>query len=157
MPKRVLIVDDVPFVRKTLSDILTQAHYQVVGEAADGAAAVELFLKLHPDVVTMDVVMPRMGGLEATKKILGMDKTAKVVIISAMGQESLVMEAINVGARDYVLKPFSAAEVVKTIERALVDESVPIVGASGGSSAGAGAGKSVKPGRPGETGSGRGT
>jgi two-component system chemotaxis response regulator CheY len=120
--RRVLIVDDVAFVRKTLNEILTEAHYQIVGEASDGAEAVEMYARLKPDVVTMDVVMPNMSGIEATKKIIKTDKSARVVIISAMGQESLVMEAINVGAKDYILKPVSSADVLKTIERALVDE-----------------------------------
>jgi len=129
MAKTVLIVDDISFVRKTLSDILTQAHYQVIGEAADGSEAVHLYMKLRPDVVTMDVVMPQMSGIDATRKILKIDKSAKIVIISAMGQENLVMEAINVGAKDYILKPFTAEDVVKTIERALVgDHATPTRG-----------------------------
>jgi two-component system chemotaxis response regulator CheY len=122
MNRKVLIVDDVAFVRKTLSDILTQAGYQVVGEAADGQEAVELYVETRPDLVTMDVVMPQMSGIEATRKIIKLDKEARVVIISAMGQENLVMEAINVGAKDYVLKPFSAADVLKTLERAFLNE-----------------------------------
>ncbi|MBC7691402.1 MAG: response regulator [Methylotenera sp.] len=122
MAKTVLIVDDVPFVRKTLSDILTEAHYQVVGEAGDGAEAIEMYAKLRPDVVTMDVVMPKMSGIEATQKILKMDKEAKVIIISAMGQANLVMEAINVGAKDYVVKPFSSSDVLNTVARALAGD-----------------------------------
>lgn len=121
--KKILIVDDVAFVRKTLSDIFTQAGYQVVGEAADGQEAIDRYVETRPDMVTMDVVMPQMSGIEATKKILKLDKEACIVIISAMGQENLVMEAINVGARDYVLKPFSAADVLKTTEKALISES----------------------------------
>lgn len=118
-----MIVDDVPFVRKTLRQILTDAHYHVVGEAADGQEAIELYSKLRPSVVTMDIVMPEMSGIDATRKILQMDSAAKVVIISAMGQESLVMEAIHVGAKDYLLKPFTAADVIKTIELVLSDHS----------------------------------
>lgn len=122
MAKTVLIVDDIAFVRKTLSEILTQAHYQVVGEAEDGAQAVELYAKYRPDLVTMDIVMPQMSGIDAARKIIKLDKEARIVIISAMGQEALVMEAINVGAKDFILKPFSASDVLKTVERALLSE-----------------------------------
>ena len=117
-----LIVDDVAFVRKTLADILTAAEYQVIGEASNGLEAVEMYARYHPDIVTMDLVMPEVSGIEATRKILKADKTAKVVIITAMGQENFVMEAINVGAKDYILKPFKADEVLKTLERALLGE-----------------------------------
>jgi two-component system chemotaxis response regulator CheY len=121
-PKTVLIVDDVAFVRHTLREIFTEAGYRVVGEASDGAEAVNLYAQVKPDVVTMDIVMPQMSGIDATRRIVKSDMTARVVIISAMGQENLVMEAINVGAKDYILKPFTASDVLKTIERALTDE-----------------------------------
>jgi two-component system chemotaxis response regulator CheY len=120
--KKILIVDDVAFVRNTLREILTGAGYQIVGEASDGAEAVRLYTELKPDLVTMDVVMPHMSGIDATRKIITVAPDARVVIISAMGQENLVMEAVNVGARDYILKPFTSSEVVMTIERALSDE-----------------------------------
>ncbi len=122
MAKTVLVVDDMVFVRKVLTEILTRAHYLVVGEAADGLEAIALYEKLRPDLVTMDIVMPQMSGLEATKRLLKLDKLAKVIIISAMGQENLVMEAIAVGARDYVLKPFTSADVVRVVERALLND-----------------------------------
>ena len=122
MGRNVLVVDDVAFVRKTLVEILRAAHFQIVGEAADGAEAVDLYQKLHPDIVTMDIVMPKMSGIDAIRRIVKHDKDARVVVISAMGQENLVMEAINVGARDYILKPFTGDEVIKTLERALVSE-----------------------------------
>ena len=122
MAKTVLIVDDVAFVRKSLAEILSSAHFQVVGEATDGSEALEKFINLRPDIVTMDVVMPRMSGIDATRTILKMDQEAQVVMISAMGQENLVMEAINVGAKDYILKPFSADEVLKTLDHALMDD-----------------------------------
>jgi two-component system chemotaxis response regulator CheY len=122
MAKTVLIVDDIAFVRKTLIEILSKANYQVIGEAADGAEAVSLYQKFRPDIVTMDVVMPKMSGIEATRQILKFNEDAKVIIVSAMGQESLVMEAVNVGAKDYILKPFSTDEILKTMEKALGSE-----------------------------------
>ncbi|HLE00591.1 MAG: hypothetical protein A2428_14600 [Bdellovibrionales bacterium RIFOXYC1_FULL_54_43] len=122
MAKSVLIVDDIEFVRKTLADILTEARYHVVGEAADGIEAVEMHKRLQPDLVTMDIVMPKLSGIDAIRQIIRNDKNAKIVIISAMGQENLVMEAINVGARDYIIKPFSATDVLRTVERALLDD-----------------------------------
>ena len=122
MAKTVLICDDIAFVRKTLTDILTEAHYQVVGEAADGNEAVNQFAELKPDIVTMDIVMPQLSGIDAMRKILRIDKAAKVVVISAMGQENLIMEAINVGAKDYILKPFTTEDVLKTLDRALLGE-----------------------------------
>jgi two-component system chemotaxis response regulator CheY len=119
MKKTVLIVDDISFVRKTLADILTKAHYQVVGEARDGVEAVDMFNQLKPDMVTMDIVMPRMSGIDATHRILQMHSTARIVVVSAMGQENMVMEAIGAGALDYIRKPFSATDIIRTIDRLL--------------------------------------
>ncbi len=122
MAKTVLVVDDIAFVRKTLVEILTQAQYQVIAEAEDGEQAVEIYKRLQPQIVTMDVVMPQMSGIEATRKILKLDKNAKIIMISALGQENLVMESINVGAKDYILKPFTAEDVLKTVERVASSE-----------------------------------
>lgn len=119
MERTVLVVDDLEFVRKTLIEILTKNHFQVVGEAKTGKEAIDLYQSLKPEVVTMDIVMPELGGIEATKLITKMDKSAKVVMISAMGQENMIMEAINAGAKDFILKPFTEDEIVKTIEHVL--------------------------------------
>ena len=122
MAKTVMIVDDVAFVRKTLAQILTKAHYQVIAEAQDGQEAIQMHRKLRPDIITMDIVMPKMGGLEATRKIMEIDREAKIVIVSALGQEHLVMESINAGARDFILKPFSAAEITRALDHLLAGE-----------------------------------
>lgn len=119
MSRKVLIVDDIAYVRRTLSKILTEAHYQVVGEAENGREAIELYQKLKPDFVTMDIVMPEVTGIEATRRITKHDKNAQIIMISAMGQESLVMEAINAGAKDYILKPFKKDDILKTLEHVI--------------------------------------
>lgn len=122
MPKTALIVDDVPFARRVIKDILTAAKYIVVAEAANGDEAVNAFKKHKPNFVTMDIVMPVRGGIEATRKILEEEKDAKIIMVSAMGHEQLLMEAINAGARDYILKPFSPEDLLKAIEKLLEGE-----------------------------------
>ncbi len=119
MAKSILIVDDIPFVRKTLTDIALELGYKVAGEAADGTEAIEKFASLKPDLVTMDIVMPKMSGIEASKQILQIDKSAVIVMITGMDQETLVMEAIQAGARDIIQKPFNSAQIAKVFERAL--------------------------------------
>lgn len=113
--KTVLIVDDIPFVRKTLKQILTHQGYRVVGEAETGEEAIHLYSETNPDLVTMDLVMPMMNGVEATKRILQMNPSALIVILSAMSQENLVTEAILAGAKDYILKPFQTDEVARVL------------------------------------------
>jgi two-component system chemotaxis response regulator CheY len=117
--RTVLIVDDIAFVRTMLAQVLTENHFQVVGEADNGVAAIDMFERTRPDVVLMDVVMPHLGGIEATRRILKKHKEAKIIMCSAMAQENLVMEAINAGARDYVLKPFSSQDILKAINHVL--------------------------------------
>jgi two-component system chemotaxis response regulator CheY len=121
MPRTVLIVDDVAYVRRTLAELFKEARYQVVGEAESAAQALELYVQTRPDLVTMDVVMPEMSGIEATRQLLKLDKEARVIIVSGLGQEHLVMDAIHVGARDYITKPFRTADVIRTAERTLAD------------------------------------
>src|SRR5579871_6346053 len=121
MAKTCLVVDDVAFARRVIKDILTAAKFSVIGEAADGDEAVSLYRKLAPNFVTMDVVMPKTGGIDAARKILEEDKDARIIMISAMGHEQLLMEAINAGARDYILKPFSPEDLVRAVEKMMSD------------------------------------
>ena len=116
---RVLIVDDAIFMRNMLKDIFADDHYEVVGEASNGVEAVEKFKELRPDLTTMDIVMPFKSGIEATKEILAIDKDAVVVMCSALGQESLVMEAIEAGAADFVVKPFKPEDVQRVVNKVL--------------------------------------
>ena len=119
MAKTILIVDDIPFVRKTLSEIAVELGYKIAGEAVDGADAIEKYSALKPDLVTMDIVMPRLSGIEAARQIVQEDKNAVIVMITGMDQETLVMEAIQAGARDIIHKPFNANQIAKVFERAL--------------------------------------
>jgi two-component system chemotaxis response regulator CheY len=114
--KTVLIADDIPYVRKTLKQILQNRGYRVVGEAENGEEAVRLYFETRPDLVTMDLVMPRMNGVEATRSILQQDPEARIIILSAMTQENLIAEAIQAGALDYIVKPFQTDEVIKVLE-----------------------------------------
>jgi two-component system chemotaxis response regulator CheY len=123
VPKTALVVDDIPFARKLIKDILIEAKYSVVAEASNGAEAITEYLKHKPDFVTMDLVMPLRGGIEATRNILDKDKNAKVIIITSMVQEQMMMEAINAGARDYILKPFQKQDILNAVEKILKEES----------------------------------
>jgi two-component system chemotaxis response regulator CheY len=106
-------------MRSLLSDILTDAGFQVVGEAQNGAEAVDKFRQLRPDLVTMDILMPDMGGIDAVREIVKLEPRAKVLMCSAMGQHSLVLEAIRAGATDFVVKPFQPSRVLEAVQRVL--------------------------------------
>ncbi len=119
MGKKVLIVDDAAFMRMMIKDILEKNGYDVVGEAQDGAEAVELFNELGPDLVTMDITMPEKDGIAALKEIKEVDSSAIIIMCSAMGQQAMVIDAIQAGAKDFIVKPFQADRVIEAIEKAL--------------------------------------
>lgn len=115
--KKILIVDDAVFMRNTLKMMLERNDFEVVGQAEDGEDAINQFIKLKPDVVTMDITMPKMSGLEALVKIKQVDPNAKIVMITAMGNESMVKEAILNGAVNFIVKPFQEDKVVEVLRR----------------------------------------
>ncbi|HEY8541635.1 MAG TPA: chemotaxis protein CheY [Pseudothermotoga sp.] len=117
MAKRVLIVDDAAFMRMLLKDIITKAGYEVAGEAANGVEAVEKFKELKPDIVTMDITMPEMNGIDAIKKIREFAPDAKIIVCSAMGQQAMVIEAIQAGAKDFIVKPFQHSRVIEALQK----------------------------------------
>ena len=119
MSHTVLVCDDAVFMRTMLSDILQQAGFTIVGEADTGTKAVSKYKELRPDLVTMDIVMPDMGGIDAVREITAFDPGARVVMCSAMGQQALVVDAIQAGAKDFVVKPFQASRVLEAVQRVL--------------------------------------
>ena len=119
MSHTVLICDDAIFMRTMVRDILTQAGFDVVGEAETGIQAVERYQQLRPDLVTMDIVMPDMGGIDAVRQICKSDPNARILMCSAMGQQALVVEAIQAGAKDFVVKPFQPSRVLEAVQRVL--------------------------------------
>ncbi len=116
---RVLIADDAEFMRAVLAKIIVQLGHVVAGEAETGDEAVRMFQQLRPDLVTMDIVMPEKDGLEALKQIMIMDPKAKVIMVTALGQETLVLDAVKAGACEFVIKPFKPTELVRAIEKTL--------------------------------------
>ncbi len=114
---RTLITDDTAFMRMTLRNVLEKNGYEVVGEAEDGQKAVELFQELKPDIVTMDITMPNMDGITAIKKIRDLDADATIVVVSAMGQKALVIDALNAGAKDFIVKPFESDRILNALEK----------------------------------------
>jgi two-component system, chemotaxis family, chemotaxis protein CheY len=119
MPVKVLIADDAVFMRNAIKDVFDKAGFEVVGEAGNGVEALEKFREKSADLVTMDIVMPFRSGIEATRMIREMDKNVTIVICSALGQESLVMEALDAGADDFVVKPFRGDVFLKVVEKVL--------------------------------------
>ncbi len=117
MSLRVLIADDARFMRQLIRDIIEPEGYEVVGEAEDGRAVVEAYKQHNPDLVTMDVVMPKCSGIDAVKEILKINPTAKIAMVSALGQEQLVTEALQAGACDYIVKPFKPDAVLATLRK----------------------------------------
>lgn len=119
MSNKVLIVDDAAFMRMMIKEILTKNGFTVVGEASDGAQAVEKYKELGPDLVTMDITMPEMDGITALKEIRKTDPNARIIMCSAMGQQAMVIDAIQAGAKDFIVKPFQADRVIEAIKKTL--------------------------------------
>lgn len=119
MGKKVLIVDDAAFMRMMIKEILSKNGYEVVGEAGDGAEAVDKYNELKPDLVTMDITMPEMDGITALKEIKNANPEANIIMCSAMGQQAMVIDAIQAGAKDFIVKPFQADRVIEAISKAI--------------------------------------
>jgi len=119
MKARTLVADDASFMREMIREIIEPEGFEVVAEAGDGLDAVEAFQEHSPDIVTMDIVMPKKSGIEAVKDIVAIDPGARVVMCSALGQEALVMEALKAGARDFIVKPFKPDAVLSTLRKVL--------------------------------------
>ena len=117
MAVRVLIADDAMFMREMIKDIVEQAGYEVIGEAANGIEAVEKYRELRPDIATMDIVMPLKSGIEAVREITDEFSDARIIMCSALGQDSLVVEALEAGARDFIVKPFKAEQVIEVLKK----------------------------------------
>jgi two-component system chemotaxis response regulator CheY len=119
MATKVLVVDDAAFMRMMIKDILGKNGYEIIGEAENGQKAVEKYQELRPDITTMDITMPEMDGITAVKQIKKMDPAAKVIMCSAMGQQAMVIEAIQSGAKDFIVKPFQPDRVLEAVRKAV--------------------------------------
>ena len=119
---RILVADDASFMRQMIREIVESEGHEVVAEASDGIEAIDQFKTHHPDIVTMDIVMPRRSGIDAVKGIIELDAGARVVMCSALGQETLVTEALQAGAKDFIVKPFKPDAVLKTLTKVLEKE-----------------------------------
>ena len=119
MAQKIMLVDDASFMRMMLKNILVGSGYEVVGEAENGAKAIDQFKALKPDLVIMDIIMPEMGGIDAVREIMKVNPGAKILMCSSMGQQSLVVEAIQAGAKDFIVKPFQPSNVLEAVKKAL--------------------------------------
>ena len=117
MRNTILIADDATFMRMMLKDIVTKSGFEVVGEAENGLEAIQKYQELKPDIITMDITMPEMDGLKAVKEIKNIDKGAVILMCSAMGQQAMVVEAIQAGAKDFIVKPFQAQRIQEALEK----------------------------------------
>lgn len=116
---RVMVVDDAAFMRMMLRTMLVEGGHEVVGEAANGLEAVQAYMKIKPDIITMDITMPEMDGVEAVREIRKLDAATKIIMCSAMGQKAMVVEAITAGAKDFVVKPFQKDRVIESVNKVL--------------------------------------
>lgn len=119
MSKGILIVDDVAFMRMMLKDVLTKNGFEVIGEAENGAVAIEKYKELAPRLVIMDITMPEVDGIQAVREIKKIDPNAKIVMCSAMGQQAMVIESIQAGALDFIVKPFQPERVIEAVNKVL--------------------------------------
>ncbi len=119
MANGILVVDDAAFMRMMIKDVLTKNGYVVLGEADNGQKAIEKYKELEPDLVIMDITMPEVDGIQAVKEIKKIDPNAKIVMCSAMGQQAMVIESIQAGARDFIVKPFQADRVIEAVKKVI--------------------------------------
>ncbi len=119
MASRVLIVDDLAFIKLIIKDTLEKTGFEVAGEASNGVEAIEQYKRLHPDIVLMDITMPKMDGIQALQEIVKIDPQAKVIMCSALGQQKLIIQSIQLGAKDFIVKPFKPERIVGAIKKAL--------------------------------------
>jgi len=119
---RILVADDASFMRQMIREIVEAEGFEVCGEASDGVEAIDEYRRLQPDIVTMDIVMPRKSGIDAVRGIIELDPSSCIVMCSALGQETLVTEAMEAGARDFIVKPFKPDAVIETLKKAIEKE-----------------------------------
>ncbi len=119
MAINIMIVDDLAFIKLLLKDLIEKAGFRVIGEASDGEEAIDMYQEKRPDLVLLDITMPKMDGITALKKILALDPDAKIIMCSALGQQRLIVQAIQLGAKDFIVKPFRPERVITSIKKAL--------------------------------------